>query len=232
MQKYFLERKTSATLTGKASRVRMQIEDTIRAHSRRRTMCCVIVGLFVILHVRDRCPFGALLQAVGQAIISLTLKHFANSSGRDDGIKPFTDSLYPDASIASLITSLLSMVIAYPDRQEEIHRPKRFIEFATMFAMAVPGTVLGMRCILRGLHHRRVPHRLHAGAWYGTSTILIIVVRRANACLSARASAVAALRQIDKSIEESAYDMGAGSVQRVHHRHAAADQAIRSSPAW
>ncbi len=63
-------------------------------------------------------------------------------------LKPFTDSLLL-AVIAAPITAILSMIIAYLVVKRKFFG-KRFIEFVSMFAMAVPGTVLGIGYI-RGL---------------------------------------------------------------------------------
>ncbi len=86
---------------------------------------------------------------------------------------------------------------------------KHFMEFATMFAMAVPGTVLGI-AMLRGY----ITGIFNSGVLVlvGTSAILIIAFTVRSSPIGTR-SAVAALNQIDKSIEESAYDMGASSVK-------------------
>ena len=149
-------------------------------------------------------PVGALFKLWGKDF-SLTFKHFVNVLGRDT--KPFTDSLYL-SFVASIITSLLSMIIAYLIVKKKFFG-RRFIEFATMFAMAVPGTVLGI-AILRGF----ITGVFHSGVLVlvGTSTILIVAFVVRSLPIGTR-SAVAALNQIDKSIEESAYDMGAGSIK-------------------
>lgn len=201
IEKYYLERRSVATLTGKASRVRMQIEDrSVRIPT---TVMCSLVGLFVI-GMYAMVPVGACFKLWGKDF-TLTLKHFANVLGRDT--KPFTDSLYL-SFMAAIFTSLLSMIIAYLIVKKKFIG-KRFMEFTTMFAMAVPGTVLGI-AILRGY----ITGIFHSGqlVLVGTSAILIIAFIVRSLPIGTR-SAVAALNQIDKSIEESAYDMGAGSIK-------------------
>ena len=77
-----------------------------------------------------------------------------------------------------------------------------------MLAMAVPGTVLGIgyiRGYANGIFHSGILSGL-----YGTGLILIIVFIIRSLPVGTR-SGISALRQIDKSIEESAYDLGAGS---------------------
>ncbi len=140
VQKYYLEAKTAATLTGKASRARM----------------------------------------LDSFLLSL---------------------------IASPITALLSMIISYLVVKRRF-RAKGFIEAVSMLAMAVPGTVLGVgyiRGFSGGLFHTGILQGI-----YGTGLILIIVFVVRSLPTGTR-SGISALRQIDKSIEESAYDMGADS---------------------
>ena len=77
-----------------------------------------------------------------------------------------------------------------------------------MLAMAVPGTVLGVGYI-RGFSAGVFRTGFLQGL-YGTGLILIIVFVVRSLPTGTR-SGISALRQIDKSIEESAYDMGADS---------------------
>ena len=77
-----------------------------------------------------------------------------------------------------------------------------------MLAMAVPGTVLGIGYI-RGFSGGLFGSGILQGL-YGTGAILVIVFVVRSLPTGTR-SGISALRQIDKSIEESAYDMGADS---------------------
>jgi iron(III) transport system permease protein len=63
VQKYYLEKKTAATLTGKASRARMLIED--KSVTIPLTVFCSLVALFVIL-MYVCVPFGALFKTWGR----------------------------------------------------------------------------------------------------------------------------------------------------------------------
>ena len=79
-----------------------------------------------------------------------------------------------------------------------------------MLAMAVPGTVLGIGYI-RGFSNGMFRTGFLKGL-YGTSAILIIAFVVRSLPTGTR-SGISALRQIDKSIEESAIDLGAGSAK-------------------
>ena len=203
VQKYVLEAKSTATLTGKASRGRMLIEDkSVRIPL---TVLCSLGAMFVIL-MYICVPIGALFPTWGYKFFPLTLKWFKLVFTRYKGFKAFGDS-FRLSLIAAPITALLSMIISYLVVKRKF-KAKGFIEAVSMLAMAVPGTVLGVgyiRGFSGGLFHTGILQGL-----YGTGLILVIVFVIRSLPNGTR-SGIAALRQIDKSIEESAYDMGADS---------------------
>lgn len=201
IQKYVLEKKTAATLTGKASRGRMLIEDKSVRYP--LTVLCTAVSVFVIL-MYIAVPFGALFKLWGRDY-SLSFKWFEQMF-RERGWQAFKDS-FVLSIIAAPVTALLSMIISYLVVKRKF-KAKGFIEFVSMLAMAVPGTVLGVGFI-RGFAGGVFRTGFLQGI-YGSGLILIIVFVVRSLPVGTR-SGISALRQIDKSIEESAYDMGAGS---------------------
>ena len=202
VQKYILEAKTAATLTGKASRARMLIED--KSVTVPLTIVCSLIALFVIM-MYICVPFGALFNTWGYDF-SLTTKWFVRVFEKYKGFKAFRDSFL--LSLASApITALLSMIISYLVVKRKF-KAKGFIEFVSMLAMAVPGTVLGIGYI-RGFVNGVFGTGFLSGI-YGSAAILIIVFVVRSLPTGTR-SGISALRQIDKSFEESAYDMGADS---------------------
>ena len=203
VQKYYLEAKTAATLTGKASRGRMLIED--KSVKLPLTVLCSLAAMFVIL-MYICVPIGAFFPTWGYKFFPLTGKWFGLVFTRYHGFKAFKDS-FVLSLIAAPITALLSMIISYLVVKRRF-RGKGFIEAVSMLAMAVPGTVLGVgyiRGFSGGLFHSGILQGI-----YGTGLILIIVFVVRSLPTGTR-SGISALRQIDKSIEESAYDMGADS---------------------
>lgn len=203
VQKYVLEAKSTATLTGKASRGRMLIED--RSVRIPLTALCSLGALFVIL-MYICVPIGALFPTWGYKFFPLTFKWFKLVFTRYKGFKAFSDS-FRLSLVAAPITALLSMIISYLVVKRKF-KAKGFIEAVSMLAMAVPGTVLGVgyiRGFSGGLFHTGILQGI-----YGTGLILVIVFVIRSLPTGTR-SGIAALRQIDKSIEESAYDMGADS---------------------
>ncbi len=203
VQKYYLERKTAATLTGKASRGRMLITD--RSVRVPLTVLCSLVAIFVIMMYLC-VPIGAFFPTWGYKFFPLTGKWFKLVFTRYHGFQAFRDSFILSL-ISAPITALLSMIISYLVVKRKF-KSKGFIEAVSMLAMAVPGTVLGVgyiRGFSGGLFHTGFMQGL-----YGTGLILIIVFVVRSLPTGTR-SGISALRQIDKSIEESAYDMGADS---------------------
>ncbi|MDD3214871.1 MAG: iron ABC transporter permease, partial [Eubacteriales bacterium] len=202
IQKYYLEKRTVATLTGKASRARMLITD--KSVTRPLTILCSVFSAFVVL-MYVSVPFGALFKLWGRNY-SLSLVHFEYIFKYGGGARAFRDS-FMLSIIAAPITALFSMVISYLVVKKKF-RSKALIEFTSMLAMAVPGTVLGVgyiRGYANGLFGTGVMQGL-----YGTGMILVIVFIVRSLPVGTR-SGISALRQIDRSIEESAYDLGANS---------------------
>ncbi len=203
VQKYYLEAKTAATLTGKASRGRMLIAD--RSVTVPLTILCSLATIFVIM-MYACVPIGALFPTWGYKFTPLTFKWFGQVFTRYHGLQAFRDS-FVLSLIAAPITALLSMIISYLVVKRKF-RSKGFIEAVSMLAMAVPGTVLGVGYI-RGFSGG-VFHTGFLQGLYGSAAILVIVFVVRSLPTGTR-SGISALRQIDKSIEESAYDMGADS---------------------
>ena len=201
IQKYYLEKRTVATLTGKASRERMPIAD--KSVTRPLTLLCTLFSAFVVL-MYISVPFGALFKLWGRNY-SLSTVHF-DYIFKYGGLRVFRDS-FVLSLIAAPITALFSMVISYLVVKKKF-RSKALIEFTSMLAMAVPGTVLGVGYI-RGYANGIFGTGLLQGL-YGTGAILVIVFIVRSLPVGTR-SGISALRQIDRSIEESAYDLGANS---------------------
>ena len=205
VQKYYLEAKTAATLTGKASRARMLIED--KSVKIPLTILCALAAGFVILMYLC-VPIGACFPTWGFKFFPLTGKWFGLVFTRYHGLQAFRDS-FVLSMISAPITALLSMLISYLVVKRRF-KAKGFIEAVSMLAMAVPGTVLGVGYI-RGFAGGVFNTGFLQGL-YGTGLILIIVFVVRSLPTGTR-SGISALRQIDKSIEESAYDMGADSLK-------------------
>lgn len=201
LERYWLERKSVATLTGKATRSRQLMSDKSVRYP--LVTVCTLITIFVLI-MYALVPLGSLFKLWGRDY-SLSLKWYQYVF-KNRGYRVFTDSMLLSL-IASPVTALLSMIIAYLVVKRKF-LGKGLMEFVAMLAMAVPGTVLGVGFI-RGFNSGLF-HTGFMSGLYGTGAILVIVFIVRSLPIGTR-SGIAALRQIDKSIEEAAYDMGADS---------------------
>jgi iron(III) transport system permease protein len=203
IQKYVFERKSYATISGKATRARMQIEDK-KVVIPLEIFCSIIsacvIGLYVVVIL------VSFWQNMDTSNIVYTLSNWHEATS-GTGLASLKDTLITSL-IAAPLCAILSMMIAYLIVKKKFIG-RGVIEFTSMLAMAIPGTVLGLgfiRGFVKGVFHTGWMSGL-----YGTIWIIIIVFIVRSLPVGVR-SGVAALRQIDKSIEESAYDMGANSL--------------------
>lgn len=195
-QKYYLDKRTYITMTGKPSRMRTLIDDN---HIKWPIQVfCMLVSIFVVsLYVLI--PLSSFVKLWG-VDYTFTMQHFEYVFSL--GTK-FITGTTKYALIASILTGILAMIIAF------IITRKRFVgrgamEFISMLAMAVPGTVIGMGYILA---FNTKPLLLT-----GTAAIIIINFIVRNIPTGVR-SGIVSLEQIDPAIEEAAQDLGANSVK-------------------
>lgn len=194
LEKYWIERKTYVTVTGKASRERDLISD--RKIIWPIDVFCLLVTVFV-LSLYVLIPIGALFKVWG-VNYNLTLDHFKYVFNL--GTKALTDTTFL-AAVSTPIAGILAMIIAFIIVRKRFFG-RSFVEFTSLLAMAVPGTVIGIGYILA---YNTKPLLLT-----GTATILIIAFIMRSLPVGVR-SGVAALQQIDPAIEEAASDLGADS---------------------
>ena len=182
VQKYYLEAKTAATLTGKASRGRMLIEDkSVRVPL---TVLCALAARFVIL-MYICVPIGSFFPTWGYKFFPLTGKWFKLVFTRYHGFQAFRDS-FVLSLIAAPITALLSMIISYLVVKRKF-KAKGFIEAVSMLAMAVPGTVLGVgyiRGFASGVFHTGFCRGFTARGLSSSSSLSSAPCRPARAAVS------------------------------------------------
>lgn len=196
VEKYWIERKSYITVTGKASRERELIYEKKIVYP--IDLFCLLVTIFV-LSFYVLIPIGGLFKIWG-VNYSLTLNHFKYVF--DLGLKPLFDTTFL-ATISTPISGILSMIIAFLIVRKRFYG-RGFVEFTSLLAMAVPGTVIGIGYILA---YNTKPLVLT-----GTAAILIIAFIMRSLPVGVR-SGVAALQQIDPAIEEAASDLGANTTK-------------------
>ena len=196
IQKYYVGKKSYITVTGKASRARELIDspEITRPIYLIVLALSVFVGLMYIL-----VPIGAFIKLWG-ADYSFSLNHFKYVINL--GMKPIKDTTVL-SMIATPISGILAMIVAFLIVRKKFIG-KSFIEMTTMLALAIPGTVIGLGYVLS---YNTKPLVLT-----GTAAILIIAFVMRSMPIGIRAG-IAALQQIDPSIEEAANVLGASSTK-------------------
>lgn len=196
VEKFWLEKKSYVTVTGKASRERDLIKEKHIVWP--IDIFCLLVSIFVFSFYL-LIPLGGFFKVMG-IDYSFTLNHFKYVF--DLGMKSLKDT-----TILSLwatpITGILGMVIAFLIVRKKFWG-KGFIEFTSLLAMAVPGTVLGLGYISA---YNTKPLILT-----GTALIIVIAFIVRSIPVGVR-SGVTALQQIDPAIEEAAQDLGASTTK-------------------
>ena len=193
LQNSVIGKKSYVTVTGKASKQRILIDNkkvTVPIYT-----ICLLLSLFV-LSLYAMVPIGAFVKMWG-ADFSFSFKwiQYVFSYGgryiRDTSVL---------ALIATPVSSILAMVSAFLIVRKNFPG-KRTLEWFILIAIALPGTVLGLGYVLT---YNTPPIILT-----GTSFILVVALVIRSMPIGTRAG-IAALKQIDPSIEEAACISGAG----------------------
>ncbi|MBP2018910.1 iron(III) transport system permease protein [Symbiobacterium terraclitae] len=196
LQRYWLAGRSYVTVTGKPARERTQVRDPWVVWP---LFAVVSLLTLVVIAMYALIPINAFIKLWG-INWSFTLDNFKYVLGL--GMKPIYDTTRL-ALISMPISGLLGMVIAY------LVTKKRFfgrgvMEFVAMLSLAVPGTVIGIGYILA---FNKPPLVLTA-----TGTILVLAFVFRNMPVGIR-SGIAALQQIDPSMEEASINLGATTQQ-------------------
>ena len=198
VQKAILDKRSYVTLTGKASRVREMIDDK-GIMITTNTLCLIISAIVLLFYVFV--ILSSFFKTWG-ADYSLVLDNWKHALGLKKNVKSIFDTLEISLIVAP-IGGILAMIIAFLVVRKRFFG-RRIIEYVSMLGMAVPGTVFGLGYILA---FNTPPVVLTNTMW-----ILVIVLVMTRLPVGVR-SGMAALRQIDPSIEEAAADLGARSTK-------------------
>ncbi len=198
LQKYWVSRKSYVTVTGKPTSATIRNLEwyvVLPVY----TLCILFTALVILFY--GMIVYGS-FQRLWGVDPTLTIRNYVQMF--EVGKDYIVDSLVL-STLATPITGLLGMFLAF------LIIRKRFLgrglmEFVSMLTFAVPGTVVGIGYILA--FNRRsflFPFVLTGTAWI---IVLLLVFR--NMPVGIR-SGIAALQQIDPSIEEASTDLGADS---------------------
>jgi len=204
LQRYWVSRKSYISVTGKPSTGRIEVREWYIRYP--LILVCLLLSLFILL-VYGLIFVGAFSELWG-VNYSLTLRHFLDSTwgAFSRGREAMIDTIIL-AAAATPIAAILGMIIAFLVVRKKFIG-KQALDFASMLGMAVPGTVLGIGYIIA---FNRRPLLLT-----GTALIIIIVFAVRSIPTGVR-NGIAALYQIDPSIEEASINLGADAQYTFRH---------------
>ena len=194
LQQVVIGKKSYITVTGKAAKERVLIRNkvaTIPIYIVCISISLLVVGMYALV------PYGAFVRLWG-ADYSFTDRwiRYVLTIGRRYILDSTTLAVIatPIASILGIVSAFLIVRKRFPG--------KRIIESSILMAIALPGTVIGLGYVLS---YNAPPLILTGGA-----LILVVALVIRSMPVGTR-SAIAALKQIDPSIEEAANICGASS---------------------
>ena len=194
LQQVVIGKKSYITVTGKAAKERVLIRNkvaTIPIYIVCISISLLVVGMYALV------PYGAFVRLWG-ADYSFTDRwiRYVLTIGRRYILDSTTLAVIatPIAGILGIVSAFLIVRKRFPG--------KRIIESSILMAIALPGTVIGLGYVLS---YNAPPLILTGGA-----LILVVALVIRSMPVGTR-SAIAALKQIDPSIEEAANICGASS---------------------
>ncbi|MBP6125400.1 MAG: iron ABC transporter permease [Leptotrichiaceae bacterium] len=209
IQKYFTDKKSYVTVTGKVSKDRELLENK-NAVIPIMTILIILTSFVIAMYILI--PISSFVEIFGLRN-NFTLKHYQDIFRFTNRVAPIitTTNL---SLIATLAASVFSMVIAFLIVRKNF-LGKTFIEFTTIMALAIPGTIIG---IGYALSYNRAYFRIPGTNFNivptltGTGFIIVMAFIIRSLPVGVR-SGMTALNQIDPSIEEASTILGANSVQ-------------------
>jgi iron(III) transport system permease protein len=208
-QRAWLGKKSYATVTGKAD------SGQHASLSPRLKAACYLTALPWALFtavVYSMIIFGSFVKLWGYDH-SFTFKHYLQAFAIDftNGIKwkgVAWDSYFTTLTISTVaapLTAILGLAAAYLLVRQKF-AGKNIFEFSTMMCFAIPGTVIGVSYVMA---FNFPPIEIT-----GTSIILIVMFMFRNMPVGVRGG-IAAMSQLDKSLDEASITLGANSFTTV-----------------
>ncbi|MFN4189696.1 MAG: ABC transporter permease [Pseudothermotoga sp.] len=194
VQRYWLSRRSYVTVTGKPSVIKV-LEPNVYVKTFFTAICALLV--FAVFLFYGTVLFGSFTKLWG-VNHKLTLENYKFAFTYN--WKYIKDTLFL-ASIATPLCGILGIMIAYLVARKQFPA-RRLMEAFSLLTFAVPGTVVGIGYLLA---FNQKPLLLT-----GTALIIILVFVFRELPVGVQ-NGVAALYQIDRSIEEASLDLGSSS---------------------
>jgi len=208
LQRFWLGHKSYTTITGKGD---AGVHPALPVGLAVPVYVIVALWSAFTLVVYGMILYGSVVQLWG-VNDTLTFKHYITAfamSWGEHGLR-FTGSAWDSffttlmiAAIAAPLTAAVGLLAAYLLTRQDF-KGKRAFEFGTMLSFAIPGTVIGIAYIMA--------FNLPPIEITGTGLILVISFIFRNMPVGVRAG-IAAMSQLDRSLDESSLTLGANSWQ-------------------
>lgn len=195
LQRYWINKKSYVTVTGKPSYERKKLDDRLLVSC--LTVFCLAVTLVVVLFY-GTVAYGSFVKIWG-VNPALTLDNYRFVF--DLGFEPLKNSLLLSLA-ATPLGGIFGMIVAWLSVRKRFFG-KRLMETASLLTFAVPGTIVGVGYILA---FNDPPLALN-----GTAALIIIAFIFRNMPVAVEAG-TSTLQQIDQSIEEASVNLGANSL--------------------
>lgn len=208
LQRYYVEKKSYVTVTGKASRER-ELIDNPKIVRPIFAILILLTSFIIIMYILI--PISSFVKLFGQDN-SFTLYHYKEIFKFANRVQPIVTTTQL-ALIATVIASVFSMIIAFLIVRKKFFG-KTFIEFSVMIGLAIPGTIIGIGYAISYNISYRIPFTNIplVPTLTGTGFIIIMAFIIRSLPVGVR-SGISALQQIDPSIEEASTILGATSSQ-------------------
>lgn len=208
IQRYYTNKKSYITVTGKASRERDLIDSkkvVTSTYIALFLLSAFIIGMYILI------PISSFTEIFGIRN-NLTMKHYVDIFRFKNRIAPLITTTQLSV-IATLIASIFSMIIAFLIVRKNFIG-KTFIEFTTIMALAIPGTIIGIGYAIsyNKTYYLPFTDTVLVPPLTGTGFIIIMAFIIRSLPVGVR-SGMSALNQIDPSIEEASTILGANSHQ-------------------
>lgn len=207
VQRYWGERKSVVSVTGKPTGTPTYIENRIAKFF--LLIIPVSMASFIVL-IYATVIYGSFAKFLG-VDNSPTLENYRyifSGIGSDAIMKTTIMAL-----IATPIAGLLGMVLAWLIVRK-VRKGREALDFLGMLGLAVPGTVLGIGFAITFNHSTKIgettilPQLAGGGAIFG-GAVAIIMVYTIRSSPAGQRSAIAALQQINPAIDEASASLGA-----------------------
>lgn len=199
IQRYWIGKRSYVTITGKPSQqtalpLPKALDYTLVGVSVCWTMLTMVLYGSVVL--------GGFVKLWG-VNHTLTLMHYKRFL--TDGLDSYVTTLGLSA-ISAPLTAIIGLVIAYVISRYQFFG-KNVFEFVSMLSFAIPGTIIGIGYVMS---FNTAPL-----LFTGTATIIVVCFIFRNMPVGIR-SAMAALQQIDRSLEEASITLGASHLRTLN----------------